>query len=148
MPAASSPRPPAAASPTIGTTTFRPFYTPVSFGALTGAFRGTHYQPVRKTPLHAWCEAMGAVFMEAGLWLRSAWFPLAGEDWRAAATREVMAVRQSVGICDVSTLGKIDLQGPDATTLLNRLYCNGFSTLAAWQGALWPDAARGWLPVR
>ncbi len=115
--------------PEIGTTTFRPFYTPVSFGALTGAFRGTHYQPVRKTPLHEWCEEMGAVFMEAGLWLRSAWFPKAGEDWRAAATREVMAVRQSVGICDVSTLGKIDLQGPDATALLNRLYCNGFSTL-------------------
>jgi len=115
--------------PEIGTTTFRPFYTPVSFGALTGAFRATHYQPVRKTPLHEWCEEMGAVFMEAGLWLRSAWFPKPGEDWRAAATREVMAVRQSVGICDVSTLGKIDLQGPDATALLNRLYCNGFSTL-------------------
>jgi len=115
--------------PEIGTTTFRPFYTPVSFGALTGAFRGTHYQPVRRTPLHAWCEEMGAVFMDAGLWLRSAWFPRPGEDWRAAAIREVLAVRQSVGICDVSTLGKIDLQGRDAATLLNRLYCNGFSTL-------------------
>ncbi|MFO1089252.1 MAG: sarcosine oxidase subunit alpha family protein [Hyphomicrobiales bacterium] len=113
----------------VGTTTFRPFYTPVTFGAFVGPLRGKHFQPVRKTPLHAWCEENGAVFMEAGQWLRSAWFPKAGEDWRASADREVRAVRGSVGICDVSTLGKIDVQGPDAGILLDRLYTNTFSTL-------------------
>ena len=113
----------------VGTTTFRPFYTPVTFGAFAGPLRGKHFQPVRKTPLHAWCEENGAVFMEAGQWLRSAWFPKPGEDWRASADREVRSVRASVGLCDVSTLGKIDVQGPDAGVLLDRLYTNTFSTL-------------------
>jgi sarcosine oxidase subunit alpha len=114
----------------VGTTTFRPFYTPVAFGVLAGPFTGHHFQPVRKTPLHEWAAALGAVFVESGLWLRSSWFPRDGEDWRASAAREVRNTRERVGICDVSTLGKIDVQGNDAGTLLDRLYCNTFSTLA------------------
>ncbi len=113
----------------VGTTTFRPYYTPVSFGAIAGPFVGPHFQPVRKTPLHEWAEEQGAVFVETGLWMRSSWFPRDGEDWLAAASREVIATRTKVGICDVSTLGKIDLQGADAAEFLNRLYCNTFSTL-------------------
>jgi heterotetrameric sarcosine oxidase alpha subunit len=114
----------------VGTTTFRPYYTPVSFGALAGPFTGHHFQPVRKTPLHDWAEELGAVFVETGLWLRSSWFPLPDEkDWLESVIREVVTVRERVGICDVSTLGKIDVQGPDAAELLNRLYCNGWSTL-------------------
>jgi len=114
----------------VGTTTFRPYYTPVSFGALAGAFTGHHFQPVRKTPLHGWADELGAVFVETGLWMRSSWFPREGEDWLAAASREVKATRNGVGICDVSTLGKIDVQGKDAGAFLDRLYCNTFSTLA------------------
>ncbi len=114
----------------VGTTTFRPFYTPVSFGAFAGPFTGHHFQPVRKTPLHDWAEEQGAVFVETGLWMRSSWFPREGEDWLASASREVLNTRGSVGICDVSTLGKIDVQGKDAGVFLDKLYCNTFSTLA------------------
>ena len=114
----------------VGTTTFRPYYTPVSFGAFAGAFTGHHFQPVRKTPLHDWADELGAVFVETGLWMRSSWFPREGEDWLAAASREVLATRSGVGLCDVSTLGKIDVQGKDAGALLDKLYCNTFSTLA------------------
>ncbi len=64
----------------VGTTTFRPFYTPVSFGALTGLSHGKHFQPVRKSPMHEWAKKNGAVFVETGLWYRSAWFPKAGRD--------------------------------------------------------------------
>ena len=114
----------------MGTTTFRPMYTPVSFGALAGPFTGHHFQPIRKTPLHDWATEQGAVFVEAGLWMRSSWFPKAGEDWSVAASREVKATRSGVGICDVSTLGKIDIQGKDVGGFLDKLYCNTFSTLA------------------
>ncbi len=114
----------------IGTTTFRPYYTPVAFGTLAGPFVGRHFQPVRKTPLHEWAAELGAVFVETGLWKRSSWFPQKGEDWLASATREVLNTRERVGICDVSTLGKIDVQGKDAGIFLDRLYCNTFSTLA------------------
>ena len=114
----------------VGTTTFRPFYTPVSFGAFTGPFTGHHFQPVRKTPLHDWAEEQGAVFVETGLWMRSSWFPREGEDWLASASREVLATRGAVGLCDVSTLGKIDVQGKDAGAFLDKLYCNTFSTLS------------------
>ena len=114
----------------VGTTTFRPFYTPVSFGALAGPFTAHHFMPVRKTPLHEWATEHGAVFVETGLWMRSSWFPKQGEDWLAAASREVLTTRQSVGLCDVSTLGKIDVQGADAGAFLDKLYCNTFSTLA------------------
>ncbi|HTN98860.1 MAG TPA: sarcosine oxidase subunit alpha family protein [Nordella sp.] len=114
----------------IGTTTFRPFYTPVAFAAFAGPFTGHHFMPTRKTPLHDWAEEQGAVFVETGLWLRSSWFPLPHEEgWLDPVIREVKAAREKVGICDVSTLGKIDVQGPDAAEFLNRLYCNGFAQL-------------------
>ncbi len=115
----------------IGTTTFRPYYTPVAFGTFAGPFVGHHFQPVRKTPMHEWAASLGAIFVESGLWMRSAWFPRDGEDWLASASREVSNTRQHVGICDVSTLGKIDVQGRDAGIFLDRLYCNTFSTLAS-----------------
>jgi sarcosine oxidase subunit alpha len=116
--------------PDIGTTTFRPFYSPVAFGAFAGPYTGHHFQPVRKTPLHDWAAEQGAVFVETGLWMRSSWFPLPHEkDWLESVNREVKAVRARVGLCDVSTLGKIDIQGKDAAKFLDRLYCNTFSTL-------------------
>ena len=115
----------------VGTTTFRPFYTPVSFGALTGASRGKHFQPVRKSPLHGWAEKNGAVFVETGLWYRSSWFPRPGETtWRESVDREVLNIRRNAGLCDVSTLGKIEISGKDAATFLDRIYCNGFAKLA------------------
>ena len=114
----------------VGTTTFRPFYTPVSFGAFAGPFTGHHFQPVRKTPLHDWAEEQGAVFVETGLWMRSSWFPQEGEDWLASRLARGARHAQRVGLCDVSTLGKIDVQGKDAGAFLDRLYCNTFSTLA------------------
>jgi len=115
----------------VGTTTFRPFYTPVSFGALAGTSHGKHFQPVRKSPLHNWAEKNGATFVETGLWYRSAWFPLAGEKtWRESVDREVKNVRINAGLCDVSMLGKIEITGKDAAEFLDRVYCNAFRKLA------------------
>lgn len=109
----------------VGTTTFRPFYTPVSFGALAGTSVGEHNMPTRRSPLHGWAARNGAVFIDAGLWYRSSWFPKAGEKtWRESVDREVRNVRENAGLCDVSTLGKIEVFGPDAAEFLNRLYCN------------------------
>ena len=114
----------------VGTTTFRPFYTPVSFGAFAGEHRGRHFQPVRKSPLHDWAAKNGAKFVETGLWYRSSWFPKAGETtWRESVDREVNATRTAAGICDVSTLGKIEIFGADAAEFLNRIYCNAFLKL-------------------
>ncbi|MCM2451690.1 sarcosine oxidase subunit alpha family protein [Agrobacterium vitis] len=114
----------------VGTTTFRPFYTPVSFGALAGTSHGKHFQPVRKSPLHDWAAKNGATFVETGLWYRSAWFPQANEaGWRQSVDREVKNVRTNAGICDVSMLGKIEICGPDAAEFLNRVYCNAFLKL-------------------
>ncbi|MGV1771482.1 sarcosine oxidase subunit alpha [Agrobacterium vitis] len=114
----------------VGTTTFRPFYTPVSFGALAGTSHGKHFQPVRKSPLHDWAAKNGATFVETGLWYRSAWFPQSGENgWRESVDREVKNVRTHAGICDVSMLGKIEICGPDAAEFLNRVYCNAFLKL-------------------
>jgi methylglutamate dehydrogenase subunit C len=113
-----------------GTTTFRPPYTPVAIGALAGHHRGRQFRPTRLTPAHAWAAEQGAVFAETGLWLRAQYFPRAGErDWHESVDREVRTVRSAVGFCDVSTLGKIELQGPDAAVFLDRLYINTFSTL-------------------
>ncbi|GAC1045244.1 MULTISPECIES: sarcosine oxidase subunit alpha family protein [Agrobacterium tumefaciens complex] len=114
----------------VGTTTFRPFYTPVSFGALTGPSHGKHFQPVRKSPLHGWASRNGATFVETGLWYRSSWFPRDGETtWRESVDREVLNVRKNAGICDVSMLGKIEITGKDAAEFLNRVYCNAFLKL-------------------
>jgi sarcosine oxidase subunit alpha len=116
---------------TVGSTRLRPPYTPVALGAFAGHHRGKHFRPTRLTPSHAWAQARGAVFVEAGAWLRAQYFPLPGEtDWLTTVTREVRGVRAGVGICDVSTLGKIDLQGPDAVTFLERVYANRFQSLA------------------
>ena len=114
-----------------GVTTFRPPYTPVAMGAFAGHHRGRDFRPTRLPPSHAWAREQGAVFIEAGPWLRAQWFPRAGESgWLAPVCREVKAVRSAVGVCDVSTLGKIDVQGPDAVKFLDRLYVNGFASLA------------------
>ena len=116
--------------PDVGTTIFRPPYTPVSIGAFAGRSRGKNFRPYRLTPSHKWAEEQGAVFVEAGNWLRAQWFPTKGEThWRQSVDREVLAVRKSVGICDVTTLGKIDVQGADAAEFLNHVYCNGFAKL-------------------
>jgi heterotetrameric sarcosine oxidase alpha subunit len=114
----------------VGTTTFRPPYAPIAIGALAGHHRGKHFRPTRLAAAHRWAEERGAVFGEAGDWLRAQWFPAAGErNWLATVAREVKAVRSGVGVCDVSTLGKIDIQGPDAGAFLDRVYINTFSTL-------------------
>ncbi len=114
----------------VGTTTFRPFYTPVSFGALAGTSRDKESRPVRHSPLHGWAQKNGATFVEAGLWYRSAWFPRAGEaSWRDSVDREVANVRANAGLCDVSTLGKIEIFGADAAQFLNRVYSNSFLKL-------------------
>lgn len=113
----------------VGTTTFRPPYTPVSLGALRGPHVQEHFKPARQTPLHKWNLAHGAVMIEAGLWLRPWYFPFAGESLSEASVREASCVREAVGLCDVSTLGKIQIQGPDAAEFLNRVYTNDFHTL-------------------
>jgi sarcosine oxidase subunit alpha len=117
--------------PQVGTTTARPPYTPVAIGALAGLHRAKHFKPTRLTAGHHWAEERGATFVEAGQWLRAQWFPAPGEkDWLATVSREVNTVRSRVGVCDVSTLGKIEIQGPDAGAFLDRIYVNSFSTLA------------------
>ena len=118
------------ALPKAGLTTFRMPYTPITFGIFAGYDRGDLFDPVRPTPTHAWAVANGAVFEDVGLWKRSRYFPQAGEDMHAAVDRECLAVRHSVGLFDASTLGKIEVVGPDAATFLNRLYVNNFNTLA------------------
>jgi sarcosine oxidase subunit alpha len=111
-------------------TTFRPPYTPVSLGALAGRSVRKHSHHTRYTPAHEWAEEQGAVFIEAGDWTRAQYFPEPGEDWFAAMKREVRAVRSCVGMCDVSTLGKIHVQGPDAAELLEFVYTNKWRKLA------------------
>lgn len=112
-----------------GTTTFRPPYTPVSVGALAGRNIGRHFRPVRRSPLHAWHIANGASLIEAGPWLRAWYYRWAGDTVQSAYVEEMRLVRSAVGISDVSSLGKIDVQGPDAAELLNRVYVNGFAKL-------------------
>jgi glycine cleavage system aminomethyltransferase T len=117
--------------PETGTTIFRPPYTPVPIGALAGRARGKDFRPFRLTPSHAWAKEQGAEFVETGMWLRAQWFPRAGETtWRQSVDREVQMTRNSVGICDVTTLGKIDIQGRDAAAFLNKIYANAFAKLA------------------
>ena len=115
--------------PEVGTTTFRPPFAPVTIGALAGQETGRHFRPIRRTAMHDWHEAKGAPFIDAGAWHRAHYYPKAGEDLDAAYRREARQVRETAGIVDVSTLGKIDVQGPDAGEFLNRLYVNGFGKL-------------------
>jgi len=113
-----------------GTTRSRPPYSPVAIGALAGRHRGRQFKPTRHVAAHDWAVAAGASMVEAGQWLRPQWFSQAGEaDWLTICTREVRTTRTTVGLCDVSTLGKIDIQGPDAGVFLDRVYANLFSTL-------------------
>ena len=113
-----------------GTTIYRPPFVPVSIGALGGRSRGKAFRPSRLTPSHQWSTDRGAVFVEVGLWKRPQWYPVDGENhWRESVNREVVATRKSVGICDVSTLGKIELVGRDVGAFLDKVYANRFSTL-------------------
>lgn len=117
--------------PETGTTIFRPPYSPVPMGALAGRARGKDFRPFRLTPSHKWAEENGATFVEAGMWLRAQWYAKTGEKgWRDSVDREVIATRGSVGVCDVTTLGKIDIQGRDAAEFLNVVYANAFGKLA------------------
>ncbi len=117
--------------PEVGTTIFRPPYTPTSIGVLAGRMKGQEFHPTRLTPSHYWAQERGAVFVEVGNWMRAQWFPIQGEThWRQSVDREVSATRASVGVCDCTTLGKIDVQGADAADFLNKVYCNGFAKLA------------------
>ena len=114
-----------------GTTIYRPPYTPTPIAAFAGRSVGRDFRPTRLTPSHHWAAEQGATFVEAGAWLRAQWFPREGEThWRESVDREVLATRSSVGVCDVSTLGKIDIQGRDAGAFLDLAYSNTFSTLA------------------
>ncbi|OYZ81672.1 MAG: sarcosine oxidase subunit alpha, partial [Rhizobiales bacterium 24-66-13] len=115
--------------PQVGTTTFRAPYSPVSFGALVGAARDALFDPIRTTPIDGWARARGAVFEPVGLWQRARYFPRAGEDMRAAVARECRTVRQAVGLFDASTLGKIEVTGPDALAFLDRIYAGDLSAL-------------------
>jgi sarcosine oxidase subunit alpha len=116
--------------PETGTTTFRPPYTPVAIAAMGAGAQGKGFAPQRLTTSHRQTIGMGAPMIEAGLWYRPSYFPRDGETtWRESCDREVGYVRRAVGICDVSTLGKIDIQGPDAGKLLDLVYTGMFSTL-------------------
>ncbi|MEH6630829.1 MAG: sarcosine oxidase subunit alpha [Halopseudomonas aestusnigri] len=118
------------AIPKVGTTTFRPPYTPVNFGALAGrGINGDLADPVRRTPMYSWHLENGAAFEPVGQWQRAWYYPKAGEDMHAAVTRETAALRDGVGILDASTLGKIDIQGKDAAKFLNLIYTNAWLKL-------------------
>lgn len=117
------------AVPKVGLTTFRPPYTPTTFGSFAGQSRGDLFDPVRKTSIHPWAEAKGAQFEDVGVWKRAWYFPQAGEDMHAAVARECKATRESVGIFDASTLGKIEIVGKDAAEFMNRMYTNAWTKL-------------------
>ena len=110
--------------PQIGTTTFRPPYSPVTFGALAGREPGDFLDVERVTAMNSWHVKQGAEFEDVGQWKRPWYFPRPGEDMLQAVYRECKAVRDSVGIMDASTLGKIVVKGPDAPEFLNRVYTN------------------------
>ena len=116
--------------PQTGTTTFRPPYTPISMGAIAGEARGKIFQPIRRTPMHAWHEAQGAYFEPVGQWRRPYCYPRSGETHGQAVSREIRQVRNSVGMLDASTLGKLVVKGPDAGRFLDMMYTNMMSNLA------------------
>ena len=114
----------------LGTIASRPPYTPVAVAALAGPHRGPQFRPCRLTPSHRWAESRGASFVDTGEWRRARAFPVRGEmDWKSTLTREVLGVRTGVGICDVSTLGKIEVRGDDAGSFLDRVYANMISSV-------------------
>ncbi|MFT5482629.1 MAG: sarcosine oxidase subunit alpha [Halieaceae bacterium] len=113
-----------------GTTIFRPAYTPTTFGAIAGRDVGDLFDPERYTAMHRWHQEQGAAWENVGQWKRPWYFPQPGEDMHTAVNRECLAVRNSVGILDASTLGKIDIQGPDAAEFITRIYTNSYLQLA------------------
>ena len=115
--------------PEVGHTTFRPPYTPVTIGAIVGREVGKNYRPTRKSPMHSWHEKNNAVFVDAGLWLRPRYYKQDKENLAEAAKREATNVRNNVGICDVTSLGKIDIKGVDSAEFLNRIYTNAWMKL-------------------
>jgi sarcosine oxidase, subunit alpha len=115
--------------PEIGITTFRPPYTPFSMGAIAGALTGKLFLPIRRTPIFQWHTTRGAVFEPVGQWRRAYTYPGSGEDKHSSINREILCVRNKVGLLDASTLGKIEIKGPDAAEFLDRMYTNMFSTL-------------------
>lgn len=115
--------------PQVATTTFRPNYTPVTFGAVAGIELGEGFDPIRTTAMHEWHVKQSALFEDVGQWKRPWYFPRKGEDLHAAVHRETLAVRNGVGTLDGSTLGKIDIQGSDASVLLDWVYSNAWSKL-------------------
>ena len=115
--------------PEVGTTVFRPPYTPVPVGALSGRNVGKHFRPLRVTPMHQWNIDHGAKMIEVGLYQRPWYYPKKNETLSDSYIREATVVRKTVGICDVTSLGKISVQGPDATEFLNRIYSNAFAKL-------------------
>ncbi|WP_378948670.1 sarcosine oxidase subunit alpha [Mesorhizobium sp. ANAO-SY3R2] len=115
--------------PQVGLTTFRAPYTPVTFGAIVNHARHGLFDPTRKTATHAWAEAHGAVFEDVGQWKRAWYFPRAGEDMHQAVNRECATVRQTAGLFDASTLGKIEVVGPDAARFMELLYTNPWEKL-------------------
>jgi sarcosine oxidase, subunit alpha len=115
--------------PDVGLTTFRPPYTPVTFGVFAGSARGDLFDPVRRTPIHDWAGENGAAFEDVGLWKRAWYFPRGHESMHEAVARECRATRESVGLFDASTLGKIEVVGPDAAAFLERMYANAFQKL-------------------
>ncbi|QDY66243.1 sarcosine oxidase subunit alpha family protein [Glutamicibacter halophytocola] len=118
----------------VGTTTFRAPYTPVAFAALAGRNRGDQLDPARITAMHSWHLSHGAQFEDVGQWKRAWYYPQAGEDMEAAVYREAKAVRESVGMLDATTLGKIEIRGADAAEFLNRIYTNGYTKLKVGMG--------------
>ena len=118
------------APPEVGLTTFRPPYTPTTFGTFAGYHQGATFEVTRKTPIDPWAEAQGAVFEPVALWRRARYFPQKGEDMHAAVNRECRAASAAVGIFDASTLGKIEVVGPDAVTFMERMYTNPWAKLA------------------
>jgi len=116
--------------PDVGITTFRPPYVPVAMGVFAGHTVGYDFMPVRRTAIHDWNEKQGAVFIEAGLWLRARYYPQSPTDTQHDCyVRETNATRNNVAMVDVTTLGKIDIQGPDSAEFLNRLYINNWLKL-------------------
>ncbi len=113
----------------IGTTVFRPPYTPVTFGAIAGRSVGALFDPERHTPMHSWHVQHGAMWENVGQWKRPWYYPRAGESMHDAVNREVLAARNGIAVLDASTLGKIDVQGKDAATFVDRIYSNAFLKL-------------------
>lgn len=115
--------------PQVGLTTFRQPFTPVTFGTLINHSRNELFDPARKTPINTWAEAQGAPFEDVGNWKRAWYFPRAGETMHDAVNRECRTVREAAGVFDASTLGKIEVVGPDAEAFMNLMYSNAWSTL-------------------